>query len=136
MNVDTPQACMSAFTAALIRRDLDAALPLLTNDVVFFYSNGTTIAGKAAFSAVMTASWQVVEDYEYRTLESRWVARSATMAAVIYGFAWSGRARGEPVSGAGRGTRVFQRGGGGLLRRPGWRIVHEHLSAGQWMAAG
>jgi hypothetical protein len=29
---DTPQACMASFIAALIRKDIDAALRLLTDD--------------------------------------------------------------------------------------------------------
>jgi len=128
MSAETPQACMTDFTAALLRRDIAAALALLTNDVVFFYSNGTAIRGKDAFAAVMTASWSVVENYKYSTLDSAWLAQSdAASAAVIYSFAWSGIARGQDVSGSGRGTRIFCKGADG-----GWLIAHEHLSAGQW----
>ena len=128
MSAETPQACMTDFTAALLRRDIAAALALLTNDVVFFYSNGTAIRGKDAFAAVMTASWSVVENYKYSTLDSAWLAQSdAASAAVIYSFAWSGTARGQDVSGSGRGTRIFCKGADG-----GWLIAHEHLSAGQW----
>jgi ketosteroid isomerase-like protein len=135
MTAASPQACMTEFTAALIRRDLGAALALLTDDVVLFYSNGTAILGKTAFADTMEASWQVVTDYRYETLETNWLARSDAVAGVIYAFAWSGVARGQPVSGAGRGTRLFRRDGGGALfgrHRGGWRIAHEHLSAGQW----
>jgi ketosteroid isomerase-like protein len=68
----------------------------------------------------------VVEDYKYSTLDSIWVAESGAAAAVIYAFEWSGMARGEMVSGGGRGTRVFRE------TPSGWLIVHEHLSAGTW----
>jgi ketosteroid isomerase-like protein len=122
----TPQACMSEFAAALIGRDLSLALTLLTDDVVLFYSNGTVVVGKAAFASVMTASWGVVSDYTYSTLDSIWLAQSGDAAAVIYSFAWSGVARDQAVSGSGRGTRVFRR------ESSGWRIAHEHLSSGQW----
>jgi ketosteroid isomerase-like protein len=105
---------------------MDAALTLLTDDVVFFYSNGSVIIGKDAFATVMTANWKMVTDYEYSTVESNWIAESDTVASVIYSFAWSGTARGEKVSGSGRGTRVFSNDGSG------WRIAHEHLSTGQW----
>jgi ketosteroid isomerase-like protein len=127
MPADSPRACMTDFTAALVRRDIGAALALLTDDVVFFYSNGTAIRGKDAFAAVMTASWSVVETYEYSTLESAWIDQSEAAAAVIYSFAWSGVARGQDVSGGGRGTRVFRKAPGA-----GWLISHEHLSTGQW----
>ena len=127
MSADTPQACAAEFTAALIRRDMPAALALLTNDVVFFYSNGSAILGKDAFAALMTASWKMIENYKYQSGESNWIAQSADTAAVIYSFAWSGVAGGNEVKGGGRGTRVFARQPGG-----GWLIAHEHLSNGQW----
>jgi ketosteroid isomerase-like protein len=75
----------------------------------------------------MTASWKVVENYKYATLDSTWISETDTAAAIIYSFEWSGMAGGNAVSGAGRGTRV-------LSRSPsaGWLISHEHLSNGQW----
>lgn len=127
MTADTPQACAAEFTAALIRRDIDAALTLLTDEVVFFYSNGTAILGKGAFAALMTASWKMIENYKYQSGESNWIAQSPDVAAVIYSFAWSGVARGAEVNASGRGTRVFSRQPGG-----GWLVAHEHLSSGQW----
>jgi ketosteroid isomerase-like protein len=124
MPANSPQACTADFTAALIRRDMASALDLLSDEVVFFYSNGSTIRGKDAFASTMTAGWRVVEDYSYTTSDSTWVLQSDTAAAIIYGFAWSGRARGEPVSGGGRATRVLCNG------PAGWLIAHEHLSSG------
>jgi ketosteroid isomerase-like protein len=105
---------------------MGAAVDLLADDVVFFYSNGSVIVGKDAFRAVMTANWKVVEDYRYTTLDAVWLAQSDASAALVYGFEWSGMARGEKVTGGGRGTRVFRRVDNG------WVIAHEHLSAGQW----
>ena len=126
MAANSPQACTDGFTAALVRRDMDAALSFLTDDVVFFYSNGSAIVGKEAFASLMTANWGRVSDYDYSSADSIWVARSEAAASVIYSFAWSGVAGGEKVSGSGRGTRVLVNDGAG------WRIAHEHLSAGQW----
>ena len=127
MPAASPQDCMSDFAAALIGRDMASALPLLTDEVVLFYSNGTAILGKEAFTATMTASWAVVENYRYATLDQIWLVQSETAAAVVYSFEWSGLARGAEVSGGGRATRVFRKDGDG-----GWRIAHEHLSTGQW----
>ena len=72
-------ACTTGLTAALIARDINAALALLTDDVVFLYSNGAAIRGKEAFAATMTASWKIIEGYKYETLES------------VLGFAVRGR---------------------------------------------
>jgi ketosteroid isomerase-like protein len=126
MTADTAQTCASEFTAALIRRDIESALALLTDDVVFFYSNGSVIRGKEAFAGVMTASWKIVSDYKYETLDSSWIAETADAATVIYAFNWSGTAGDKSVTGGGRGTRVFSKQPGG------WLIAHEHLSSGQW----
>lgn len=119
---------MTALTAALINLDIDAAQALLCDEVVLFYSNGSALAGKPAFAAAMTASWAIVSRYAYTTQGVRWLAQSDEAATVIYSFAWSGVARGNAVSGCGRGTRVFRRD------PSGWRMVHEHLSSGQWPA--
>jgi len=128
MPASSPQACVADFTAALIRRDMDAALDLLTDEALFFYSNGSTIAGKATFAGVMSANWKLVEDYQYTTRDTAWIAETADAAAVVYSFAWSGKVRGEPISGGGRGTRVLRRAA------DGWRIAHEHLSIGQGLS--
>jgi ketosteroid isomerase-like protein len=127
VTADTPQDCAADFTAALIRRDIDGALTLLTDDVVFFYSNGSVLRGKDAFADLMTASWKIVENYKYATLDSEWIGQTDAAAAVIYSFEWSGAAGGGLVSGGGRGTRVLSRAPGS-----GWLISHEHLSNGQW----
>ena len=122
----SPQACSADLTAALIQRDMDAALALLADDVVFFYSNGSELRGKDAFAATIVANWKLVEEYQYSTLDPVWIAQSDAAAAVVYGFAWSGVARGgQSVSGGGRGTRVFRRS------PAGWLVAHEHLSHGQ-----
>ena len=126
MSAHSPQACTEDFTAALIGRDMEAALTLLSDDVVFFYSNGSVILGKDAFSILMLACWKVLEDYDYSTAGHVWVAQSETAASVIYSFNWTGKANGQAVGGAGRATRVLKNDG------TGWRISHEHLSAGDW----
>jgi ketosteroid isomerase-like protein len=129
MSDTSPQGCMAAFIAALVRRDIGPALALLTDDVVFFYSNGTALWGKEAFAAAITANWKLVDRYNYTTLDTLWLTQSDKAAAVIYTFSWSGIAAGKDVSGSGRGTRIFRR------EPAGWRIAHEHLSAGQWKPA-
>jgi ketosteroid isomerase-like protein len=127
LSAATPQACAADFTAALIGRDINSALAHLADDIVFFYSNGSVIRGKDAFAALMTASWKIVENYKYATLDSTWISETDTAAAIIYSFEWSGTAGRNAVSGAGRGTRVLSRTPGA-----GWLIAHEHLSNGQW----
>ena len=123
MTAPSAQACMSRFTAALLSRDIDAALGLLTEDALFFYSNGKVLR-KADFATAMTAAWKVVEDYVYSKKGLRWVINGEATAMAIYGFQWSGVAGAQPVSGRGRATRAF------VNKRHGWLLAHEHLSAG------
>jgi ketosteroid isomerase-like protein len=126
MPAATPQTCLDEFVAAMLRRDMPGALALLTDDAVLFYSNGTAIWGKDAFAANMTAAWKAISDYTYKTVETKWVVQSDTVATVIYTLAWSGKVNGNAVGGEGRGTRVLRRDA------QGWRIAHEHLSSGSW----
>ena len=126
MIASSPQACLTEFVAAMLRRDMPAALALLTDDVVLFYSNGRAIWGKEAFASTMTANWKLISDYTYKTVETEWVVESDTVAAVIYTLVWSGKVGGKAVGGEGRGTRLLRRDGNG------WRIGHEHLSTGTW----
>ena len=122
----SPEACTAEFTAALVSRKIEHALALLTEDVVFFYSNGSTIVGKSAFANRMTASWKILGDYVYSHAGELWVAQSLSVASVIYSFSWSGKASGQAVSGSGRASRILRNDG------LGWCIAHEHLSAGEW----
>jgi ketosteroid isomerase-like protein len=126
MAANSPQACTADFTAALIRRDMETALALLTEDVIFFYSNGSAVVGKDEFASLMTSSWKVVDDYAYSAADEVWVVESNTVASVIYSFTWTGKVRDQAIGGAGRATRVLRNDGSG------WRIAHEHLSAGDW----
>jgi ketosteroid isomerase-like protein len=126
LDAASARQCMTAFVEAMVARDMDAALALLTDDVALFYSNGSALWGKDAFAAAMTANWKLISGYRYSTLDAIWLAESDATAAVIYTFSWSGVAGGKDVSGGGRGTRVFRH------EAAGWRIAHEHLSAGTW----
>jgi len=126
MPASSAQACTADFTAALIGRDMETALNLLTDDVVFFYSNGSTIVGKDAFSSLMKTNWKMVEDYAYSTADPVWIAQSDSVASVFYSFTWTGKVRDQTVGGGGRATRVLRNDGSG------WRIAHEHLSNGDW----
>ncbi len=84
MTAHTPQECASQFTAALLRRDIDAALALLAEEVVLFFSNETTIVGKASFATMMQAGWAVIENYKYKSAASDWITQTEASAALIY----------------------------------------------------
>jgi ketosteroid isomerase-like protein len=118
--------CLAAFEAALARADLDAAMALLSDDVLFFYSNGSAHAGKSAVRAAIKANFDSIKDDTYATRGHIWLAQSDSAAACTFRFSWTGTMDGKPVEGRGRGTTVLRRDA------DGWRIVHEHLSQGRW----
>jgi ketosteroid isomerase-like protein len=122
----TPQACMTAFVAALNAKDMDAALALLTEDAAFFYSNGSALWGKAAIREAIAANWASIDRDNYATHNPVWLAQSESAAVAVYGFSWSGLSDGKQIGGRGRGTSALRRESGG------WRIAHEHLSQGRW----
>lgn len=124
MAAPSAKVCMSDFTAALLRRDIDAALGLLSDDAMLFFGNGSVLR-KPDFAAVMLAAWKAVQDYRYSTSHLSWTLETDTAAVAVYAFEWSGIARGQQVGSSGRATRVFENG------EAGWRLNHEHLSAGQ-----
>jgi uncharacterized protein (TIGR02246 family) len=124
--MSSPAQCMAEFEAALTKQDLDAALALLSDDVAFFYSNGSAHFGKDAIRAAIQANFDTIKNDTYVTRDHAWLAQSDAAAACIYSFAWNGTMEGKPVSGRGRGTTAFRH------EPAGWRIVHEHLSAGRW----
>ena len=124
MTASSARACMADFTAALLERNIEAALDLLADDALLFFGNGV-IVRKAGFAATMTSAWNVIENYAYATSGLDWLIESETAAVAVYGFHWSGLARGQAVGGSGRATRAF------VDRGAGWLLAHEHLSAGE-----
>ncbi len=117
---------MAAFEAAIGRRDLDAAMALLTDDVAFFYSNGSAHWGRDAIRTAIQANLDTIDRDNYTTRNHIWLAQADGAAGCIYSFSWSGLAGGKEAGGRGRGTTLFRR------EPEGWRIAHEHLSNGRW----
>ena len=125
MTPATPRDCLAAFEGALQRADLDAALAVLSDDVVFFYSNGSAHWGREAIRAAIQANWDSLSVDNYSTRDHIWVEGEGA-AACLYSFSWTAQMDGKQVGGRGRGTTVFRRD------VAGWRIVSEHLSNGRW----
>ena len=99
-----PPECMAAFGSGAGKADLDAAMDLLTGDVVFFYSNGSAHFGRDAIRAAIKANFDSIKDDTYATRDHIWLAQSEAAAACIYSFAWTGAMEGKQVGGRGRGT--------------------------------
>jgi ketosteroid isomerase-like protein len=121
---------LDAFTTGLVAamnaKDLEATLERIADDAVYFWSNGSAYFGKAQIAAAMKRNFEAIDNDTYRKIDVTWLARSDTVAACAFKFEWTGEIDGKAVSGKGRGTSVLRRDG------DHWRVVHEHLSAGEW----
>src|SRR5258708_23214400 len=94
----TAADCLAAFEAALSRADLDAAMALLSDDVVFFYSNGSAHFGKSAVRAAIKANFDSIKDDTYTTHAHICVPQSDLAAACTYPFDWPATMHGTPLS--------------------------------------
>jgi uncharacterized protein (TIGR02246 family) len=107
-------------------KDLAATMELIAEDAVYFWSNGSAMFGKPAIAEAMRANFDGIADDTYDVADVTWLAETDDVAACVFSFHWTGRVDGKDVSGRGRGATVLKRVAGE------WRIVHEHLSQGQW----
>ena len=113
---------MGFYGEAINEHRFDALLPVLSTDVVFWFSSGSFCGIDAARQA-FEKTWRRIAEETYWLEELSWVSKGDHSAACIYRFHWRGMVDGEPAEGSGRGTSVLRREG------DDWKIVHEHLSA-------
>jgi len=101
--------------------DFTAVTPLLTNDAVYWFSDGS-FEGIDAIQAAFEKTWATIQNEVYHITQVRWVAVSDTAATCIYEFTWQGDIDGVHKFGRGRGTNAITK------TADGWKMVHEHLS--------
>ena len=121
----TPAEFMRAYETSGRKGGLEYTLSLIDDDAVYWFSDGSSHAGKSAIERAIRKNFEAIKDETYRISDIVWLAQSGDFAACIYRFDWSGIVRGAPASGSGRGTSVLAR------RGDAWVVVHEHLSKGQ-----
>lgn len=122
----TPEEYNQELYRRMNAKDLDGTLELIADDAVYFWSNGSSMFGKAAIAEGLKRNFDVIQNDTYETLDVTWIVKSDDLAACVYQFRWTGEIEGKAVAGGGRGSSVLRRVHGQ------WRTVHEHLSAGAW----
>ncbi|MCA9562149.1 MAG: nuclear transport factor 2 family protein [Myxococcales bacterium] len=120
----SPSATVASYERASDSHDLNGVLSLVAPGAVYFFSNKTAYLGKLAIGAAIARNFGAISEESYRLENVRWLAESESVAVCIYDYHWSGVITEQRASGSGRGTTVLQRS------PDGWRVVHEHLSAG------
>jgi ketosteroid isomerase-like protein len=111
---------LDEYVRALNTHDWKQLRPLIDDNAVFIFSEGTYV-GIRAIEDAMQRTFALIKDEHYQVMNQRWSQDLAASALCYYDFAWRGKIDGREVSGGGRGTSV-------LHQTPaGWKIIHEHL---------
>lgn len=122
MGFASPQAAMRFCGEAINEHRIESLLPVLSADVIFWFSSGSFHGIDAARQA-FEKTWRRIAEETYWLEELSWVSEGDHSDVCIYQFHWRGVVDGEPRAGSGRGTSVLRR------EADDWKIVHEHLSA-------
>ncbi|QCR40982.1 DUF4440 domain-containing protein [Microbacterium sp. SGAir0570] len=119
----TASDTLARYIAATNTHDFDEVEQVLDPSAVYYFGDATC-AGLAAVRTYFERTWALIPDEVYGAEDVEWVVDAADAAVAVYTYRWSGHIDGQARSGRGRATNVFHRTGSG------WRLVHEHLSAG------
>lgn len=111
---------LDEYVRALNTHDWKQVRPLIDDNAVFIFSEGTYV-GIRAIEAAVQRTFALIKDEHYQVKNQHWVQDLATSALCYYDFAWRGLIDGREVSGGGRGTSVLHQ------TSTGWKIIHEHL---------
>jgi ketosteroid isomerase-like protein len=99
----------------------DNVRPLITEDAVYWFSDGTHVGIKEIEDA-FTKTFNKIQDEVYTIKDVKWISLGSNSAVCIYKFYWRGTVDGKPKEGNGRGTNVLRK----LNEK--WMMAHEHLS--------
>ncbi|MEL6467816.1 MAG: nuclear transport factor 2 family protein [Pseudomonadota bacterium] len=94
---------------ALGSQDWNAVAPLINDDAIVIFSNGSLHAGKEAIRAAYQHNFNTIKGEEYRIENVRWLAETTDAAAYSFEYHWVGEIEERVASGSGRGTAVLVR---------------------------
>lgn len=101
--------------------DFDNVAPLINDEAVFWFTNGT-FTGKQAIRQAFEDTWSKIKNEVYAISNVEWLANNDDIAVCVYDFTSDSIVNGERQVYKGRGTNVLKKSDGN------WQIVHEHLS--------
>ncbi|WP_299508276.1 nuclear transport factor 2 family protein [uncultured Roseobacter sp.] len=105
----SPKSFVKEYEHALGTQDWSSIAPLISDDAIVIFSNGTLHAGKEAIRAAYQHNFNTIKGEEYRIENVHWLAETADAAAYSFEFHWTGVIEGREASGSGRGTAVLVR---------------------------
>lgn len=119
--MDDLNAFMKAYKQANNSHVFANVKPFIADDATYWFTDGS-FTGIGEIQAAVEATFDKIQDEDYRIEDLRWVISNDSAAVCTYKFTWSGTVDGIAKQGSGRGTNILKKQDGG------WRIVHEHLS--------
>lgn len=115
------KAFLNEYEVATNSHIFDNVRPLISNDAVFWFSNGTYVGIKQIETA-FNNNFNKIKDEKYTIKDVKWISLETNSAVCIYTFLWKGIVDGKSRQGQGRGTNVLSKIDGK------WVLIHEHLS--------
>jgi len=112
---------LKAYEKAANSTDFDNVDPLIADDAVFVFTDGTH-SGKQAVRKAFEDTWNKIQSEKYTITDVKWVAKNYWVASCTYTFRSEGIVNGKKQVYEGYGTNVLAR----IKGR--WRVTHEHLS--------
>lgn len=112
---------LKEYEIATNTHDFDQVAPLLNEEAIYWFSDGSYI-GISAIQRAFTETWNKIQNEKYQIRNTQWISIDEKLAVCVYEFHWEGEISGEKVSGTGRGTNVI-----GKVNDK-WKMLHEHLS--------
>lgn len=109
------------YEVATNTHDFDQVAPLLNEEAIYWFSDGSYTGINAIRQAFME-TWNKIQNEKYQIRNIEWIGIEEKLAVCIYEFHWEGEVDGEKLSGTGRGTNVI-----GRVNNK-WKMLHEHLS--------
>jgi ketosteroid isomerase-like protein len=116
----TPGQHLDEYVRALNTHRLEIVRPLIDDEAVFIFSEGTYI-GIEAIGEAISRTFAAISDEHYAVTHQQWTEVTEDTAICFYDFSWKGIIDGHKASGRGRGTSVLRK------KSSGWKIIHEHL---------
>jgi ketosteroid isomerase-like protein len=111
---------LDEYVRALNTHRWEIVRPLIDDEAVFIFSEGTYI-GVQAIGEAISRTFASISDEHYEVTHQQWTLVTDSAAVCFYDFSWDGVVDGRQASGRGRGTSI-------LHKKPsGWKIIHEHL---------
>jgi len=116
-----PNTFIRNYETALATQDWQSVEPLMSNDVVVTFSNGSVHTGLKKVQAAYEKNFSKIKGEQYSMDNIHWLKTEANFAVYTFKYHWSGYVDDTLISGKGVGTAVIVNESGK------WKLLAEHL---------